>query len=338
MEEIIHPLKIGSLVLKSNIIQAPLASYSSRSYRHLCAMYGSPVGISEMVSAEGLLREGEKTLKLIKPADTEKTSDCCKSDRTDDVKIPYAVQLFGSIPESFKKAVNVLLKHINTPLIDINAACPVQKVIRNGCGGALMEKPLLIKEIVKCVKSESGANVSVKIRLGKDEYNINYLECAEAAFEGGADMISIHARTVKDLYGGSADYNHPKNLKAHFKEKIILTSGDIFSYQKAKEVIEFTLTDGVLAARGAIGNPFIFSDDGNVNDKDYISALKTHIALHVMYNDTPLKDLRKFIPYYFKHLKNSKNVKDAKTTICCSASSYNDFINAINRIILPETP
>ena len=80
-------------------------------------------------------------------------------------------------------------------------------------------------------------------------------------------------------------------------------------------MINLTGTDGVLAARGAIGNPFIFSDDENVKDADYISALKTHLRLNVMYGDTPLRDLRKFIPYYFKHLKHSKNIKDVKTTI-----------------------
>ena len=330
MQEAIHSLKIGTLTLKSNIVQAPLASYSSRSYRHLCALYGSPIGISEMVSAEGLLREGEKTLSLIKKAETESDTNSDKENIGD--KIPYAIQLFASIPDSFKKAVRVLSKHLDVPLIDINAACPVQKVLRNGCGGALMNNPSLIKEIVKSIKGESGANVSVKIRLGMDNNNINYLECAEAAFEGGADAVSLHARTVKALYGGSADYSHPKNLKDHFKEKTILTSGDIFSHKIAKEVINLTGTDGVLAARGAIGNPFIFSDDENVKDADYISALKTHLRLHVMYGDTPLRDLRKFIPYYFKHLKHSKNIKDVKTTICCSASSYDDFINAINRI------
>lgn len=337
MSEYIHTLQIGSLLLKSNIIQAPLASYSSRSYRHLSALYGSPLAISEMVSVEGLLREGEKTLSLVKAADTETLSAGVETISQFSPQIPYAVQLFGSSIDSFKKAVCVLLKHINVPLIDINAACPVQKVMKNGCGSSLMRDPKLIKEIVKSVKEESGVNVSVKIRLGLNKSSMNYLECATSAFEGGADMIALHTRTAEDLYRGDANEEHVKILKEHFKDKIILASGDIFSQKKARETIAYTNADGVLAARGAIGNPFIFSNDDNISDSAYIKAFKEHIDLHVKYADTPLRDLRKFAPYYLKHIKNAKNIKDAKTTICSSASSYDDFINALDSITLLDT-
>lgn len=324
MSDAFHPLAIGTLKLTSNIVQAPLASYSDRAYRHLCSLYGSCVAISEMVSVEGLLREGEKTLDLIKRADTELLT---KNDAT-----PFVVQLFGSNANSFENATEVLLKHTTLPLIDINAACPVKKVMKTGSGASLMKSPKLIGEIVKTIKraSDNKVNVSVKLRIGINNSTINFLECAEEIFKNGGDAIALHTRTAEQLYRGKANHEYTKVLKKEFNDKAILASGDIFSREDAKNIIEFTNADGVLAARGAIGNPFIFNTYPTLCNQDYINAFKKHIELHEYYNDSPLKELRKFAPYYLKHMTGK--TKDAQVFICTKANSKQDFFDALNSI------
>ena len=319
----LHPISIGALNLKTNILQAPLASYSDRAYRHLAALYGSPMAISEMVSVEGLLREGEKTLDLIKRADTEQPNN--------PDSIPFTVQLFGSKPESFEKATEVLLTRDTVPLIDINAASPVKNVMKTGSGASLMSSPELIGKIVKTIKdvTEGKVVVTVKLRIGINMSHLNYLQCAEEAFKNGADSIALHTRTSEQLYRGKADHSYTKTLKDEFKDKVIIASGDIFSRDDAKRIIRETGADGVLGARGAIGNPFIFSDN-EYTDDDYINAFIKHVELHEYYNDSPLKELRKFAPYYLKHV--SKNTKEARVFICSKAVTKADFINTLESL------
>lgn len=330
--ESIHPLTIKNITLPSNIIQAPLASYSDRAYRHLCAINGSVLATTEMVSVEGLLREGEKTLSLIKLADTEKAQDL-NENKSD--AIPLSVQLFGSEISSFEKATKVLFKHYIPYVIDINAACPVKKVMKTGSGSSLMKDPKKLGKIVKTVRetTENKCAISVKIRLGLDEASINFLECASECFKNGATFVSMHTRTAASLYSGKANHEYTKILKKEFSDKIILASGDIYSHLDAKRIIEETKADGVLAARGSIGNPFIYNENENEKtDKDYIDAFLKHIELELYYNDTPLKELRKFAPYYLKHLKNSENVKDVRVKICTTATTKEDYINALSLI------
>lgn len=325
MESAFHPLKIRDLTIVSNIIQAPLASYSSRSYRHLCALHSSPLATTEMVSVEGLLREGEKTLSLLSLSDTEKAQNLYENDER---RIPLSIQLFGSNPSSFEKATKVLLKQYIPYVIDVNAACPVKKVTKTGSGASLMEDPKKLGEIVKILKetTEDRVAITVKIRLGKDENRMNYLQCAEECFKNGAALVAMHSRTENALYSGKADHTHTKLLKKTFPEFLIIASGDIYSREEAKVVIETTGVDGVLVARGAIGNPFIFEEsESSRTDRDYINAFLKHLELETYYNDVPLKELRKFAPYYLKHLKHSENVKEARVKICTSATTKEDY-------------
>lgn len=324
VNNVFHNLSIGTLKLKNNIVQAPLASYSDRAYRHLASLYGSSVAISEMVSAEGLLREGEKTLALIKRADTEKQGES--------LSIPFVIQLFGSNENAFKKATEVLLKHIQVPLIDINSACPVKKVMKTGSGASLMKEPKLLGRIVKTIKevTDFKINVSVKLRIGINNNSLNYLKCAEEVFKNGGDAVSLHTRTAEQLYSGRANHEHVRILKKEFKDKTILASGDIFNRDIAKDVLTLTNADGVLAARGAIGNPFIFTPDIVPTNKDYIDAFKKHVELHEYYNDSPLRELRKFTPYYLKHI--TVPTKQARMFICTQATTKDDFFNALSSI------
>lgn len=334
MESAFHPLSIKNLTIASNIIQAPLASYSSRSYRHLCALHSSPLATTEMVSVEGLLREGEKTLSLLKLADTEKAQNLYENDKA---RIPLSVQLFGSEASSFEKAANVLLKQYVPYIIDVNSACPVKKVTKTGSGAALMESPKKLGEIVKVLNetTEGRVAITVKLRLGKDENHMNYLRCAEECFKNGASLVAMHARTEKALYSGKADHCHTKLLKATFPEFLIIASGDICSRHDAENIIECTNADGVLAARGAIGNPFIFDEnEDKYTDSDYINAFLKHLELETYYDDVPLKELRKFAPYYLKHLKHSSNVKEARVGICTTATVKEDYAALLKTITI----
>ncbi|MBL7005947.1 MAG: tRNA dihydrouridine synthase DusB [Spirochaetia bacterium] len=238
-----HPVTIGSIKIDGNLFLAPLAGFTDPAFRFLCVQEGANLTFSEMVSAEGLARKSKKTSEFLVRADNEKR---------------FAVQLFMKDAETAMRGLPALID--NSPdLIDINCGCPVQKVIKTGAGSALLKSPETIYQIVHALRGGTDIPITVKIRSGWDSSSINFLETADAACQGGAAMITIHARTREQGYSGTANLEHIKTLK-HFSSVPVFGSGDLFSPSAALQMITETGVDGVMFARGAIGNPFIFSE------------------------------------------------------------------------------
>ena len=244
-----HGVRIGELELPGNLFLAPVAGYSDAAFRSVCVEQGADLCYTEMVSSEALTRDHPATKELLARAKNEKL---------------YAVQLFGSRPETLAKAA-VLLLPWKPAVIDLNCGCPVPKIVRSGAGSALMRSPETIRDIVSAMRSSlaaAGASripVTVKIRTGWDSESVNYLEAAHAAVEGGAAAVTLHARTRVQGYSGRADWSRIAELASAF-DLPVFGSGDVFRPEDAARMLRETKCAGVMVARGAMGNPFIFRE------------------------------------------------------------------------------
>lgn len=262
-------MRIGNVVLKSDIVFAPIAGFSEVGYRHLCAKYGAGLTYTELVSAKGLIYNNKGTEELL--ATTPEESPC-------------AVQIFGSDPEyMYKAAADERLKKFD--IIDINMGCPVKKVFNNGDGSALMKNPALITEIVQAVKEGAKRPVSVKMRAGVENGKPNAVECAFAAQKGGADAVTVHPRYRDQYYSGVADHSITKEVKDALDIPVI-ANGDIVDKESLLRVKAQTGADGFMLARGALGEPYIFAQ---LDDKQYEYDTKSAILEHI-------DVLRRFMP------------------------------------------
>lgn len=246
--DLYHPVRIGSVCIPGNIFLAPLAGYTDRTFRAICRDFGADFTYSEMVSAEGVARQSEKTDPLMRRAPGEDL---------------FAIQIFMGDVDPVKRCLQRLLTFSPT-VIDINCGCPVPKVVKIGAGSQLMRAPEKLQEIVSYITDNCDIPVSVKFRLGWDQDTLSWERFAAAALEGGASMLTMHARTRAQGYAGTADWSQLHKLKqwtlAHASQIPVFGSGDLFSAEDAKNMLLQTGIDGVMFARGAIGNPFIFRE------------------------------------------------------------------------------
>ena len=240
-------VNIGNISLAHGVMLAPMAGYTDRAMRLVCHEEGCELSVTEMVSAKAVVYEDKKTFSLAKILPDEG---------------PVAIQIFGSEPEIMAEAAARLSRPsigARPVAIDINMGCPVHKIFSNGEGSALMRSPELIERIVGAVKAAVDIPVTAKIRAGIDENSINAVECALAAESGGASMICIHGRTRVQMYGGKADREIIKNVKQSLQIPLF-ANGDITSAADALSMISDTNADGIAIGRGAVGNPFLFSE------------------------------------------------------------------------------
>jgi nifR3 family TIM-barrel protein len=252
-----RPVSIGSLKLSGNLFLAPVAGYSNRAFRSLCVEQGADLAFTELVSAEALYRNpGRYGLAAGTPAPAAVSLVGRAAN-----EFRYAIQLFGAEPESIYRAA-VLLAPLRPDAVDINAGCPVPKVVKNGAGSALMKNPAGLGRVVAAAVRASrehlnGAPVTVKIRSGWDRASLNYAECARAAVEAGAEMVSLHPRTRSQNYGGKSDWSCIADLVGRLPVPVT-GSGDLNTPEDAGRMLRETGCAAVMFARGAMGNPFIF--------------------------------------------------------------------------------
>lgn len=253
-----HPVTIGHLKIPGNLFLAPVAGYSDRAFRSLCRDYGASFTYTEMVSSEALTRGSCKTEELLSRAENEDM---------------YAVQLFGSDADRMADSVRIVIGLTGAECIDINAGCPVPKIVKTGAGSALTRDPERLGVIVKATVSAAAAvgaergggpiPVTVKIRSGWDDASITWKEAARASIEAGAKAVTLHPRTRVQGYEGHSNWEHLAELStlvhAEYPGIPVFGSGDLFTPNAAREMLAQTGCDGVMFARGAMGNPFIFA-------------------------------------------------------------------------------
>ena len=218
-----------------------MAGYTDRITREIALRYGAHLAFTEMVSAEGLVRGGRRSRLMTARAAGESL---------------LAVQLFGRDAEVLGRAATAAAE-AGADLVDLNAGCPVAKVVRKGAGAAMMRDPDLIARSVKAMR-QAGRPVTVKIRVGWDEGEPNWPEVAAAAEEAGAAALAFHPRTREQAYGGRADWS----LIARLVESVsipVIGSGDLEDPESVGRMVDETGCAAVMIARGAVGNPWIFS-------------------------------------------------------------------------------
>ena len=321
-----HPVKIGKLELSGNIFLAPVAGYSDRSFRSICVEHGAAFTYTEMVSAEALVRNNLKTEILMRRAENETA---------------YAVQVFGGEPETVADGAKIILEKTNCECIDINCGCPVPKIIKTGAGSALTRDPERLYNVAKAVVQIAGdIPVTVKIRSGWDENHITWKEAALAALDAGVSAITMHARTRAQGYEGKSDWSKIKELTALAAGKIpIFGSGDLFTPEDAERMLSETGCDGVMFARGAMGNPFIFDKTiqllttGKYDDIPVQKRIETGFReLLNLSNDIGEKpaclEMRKRFCAYSKGMNGGAAIRE-KIVKAQTISDYKELFNSV---------
>lgn len=240
-------LKLGHLALDVPFFQASLSGYSSYAMRALARRFGCPLTLTGVMLAKSMANPRVLRGPQFRPGDDEH---------------PIGAQILGRAPKTMAKAA-VDLKAVGYDLIDLNFACPAPKVLRRGRGGALLNEPDTVIDILKAVREAVDGPVLMKLRAGvnhKSGSQTSFWEIVSRSIECGVDALVIHGRTVTQRYRGKADWNLVANVKRQFPTATILGSGDIFDAQAAMDRLKDTGLDGVVLARGAVGNPWIFRD------------------------------------------------------------------------------
>jgi tRNA-dihydrouridine synthase B len=298
-------LKIGGLELGEGLILAPMAGITDLSFRRIAKSFGADLVTSEMVSAEGLVRNSASTRFLINSHPEEK---------------PLAIQLFGSDPSVMSEAARIVADE-GADLIDLNMGCPVPKVLRQGAGAQLIRQPEKVKQIVEAVRRVVSIPVTVKTRSGWSKSQMNVLEVARAAEDGGADAITIHPRTAKQGFSGKADWY----LIAKVKEAVnmpVIGNGDVTRPAQVEEMRQLTGCNGVMIGRGAMGNPWIFKQATQLARGEEATSPSLRDRLEVMGRHLDLykeslsgrqrpKGIRSRLMWYSKGLRGSARLRAA---------------------------
>ncbi|MBE5835287.1 MAG: tRNA dihydrouridine synthase DusB [Butyrivibrio sp.] len=286
-------LKIGSVELDNNVILGPMAGISDLPFRLLCHEQGAGLVCMEMVSAKAITYKNKNTDKLMDIHPLEH---------------PVSLQLFGSEPDVMAEATRMIADK-PYDILDVNMGCPVPKVVGNGEGSALMKKPELIEEIVKALVSATDRPVTVKIRKGFNDNSINAVECALAAQQGGAAAVAVHGRTREQYYSGKADWS----IIAKVKDAVnipVIGNGDVVDGPSAKALFEETGCDGIMIARTAQGNPWIFREvvsylkgegtPDRPSPQEVYDTVMRHADLQLEYKGEyiGIREMRKHVSWY----------------------------------------
>lgn len=276
----------------------------------------------EMVSAEAVVRGNEKTLNMTEIHPDER---------------PIVQQLFGSDPNTMAQAARIIEEQHHPEGFDINMGCPVYKIVHNFNGAALMKEPKLAAEIIKKVKAAITVPLSIKIRTGWDDPS-ECLEFARVIEDAGADLITIHGRTKMQGYSGESDWNRIAQVKKAVNIPV-LANGDIHTAPLTLRALEQTGADGVLIARGALGNPWVFRQmidllngrqSSPVSLGERIDTIKQHLAFHVeQYGPSSITTFRKHVSWYFRGVDGAKPFKERLHT----ASMQNEMIDILDEVL-----
>jgi nifR3 family TIM-barrel protein len=229
--------------LPSNVFLAPMAGVTDRPFRTIALSLGCGLAFTEMVSAAGLAR-GDRRTRSYLPAPEEAPR--------------VGVQLFGSRPE-FLRDATLIVNDLAVPVVDLNFGCPAKKIVRAGCGAALLREPAKLAAMVEAVCRVSAKPVLVKIRAGWDERNINAVEIARIAQGCGAAAVTVHGRTVRQAFGGKADWRVAQAVAAAVDLPVV-GNGDLTRPEQVEPALREHGCAAAMIGRGACGNPWIFRD------------------------------------------------------------------------------
>jgi tRNA-dihydrouridine synthase B len=287
------------------IILAPLSDVSDWPFRMLNRSHGCKFAYSQMVSARALINNKSKTKELLRTSFWDR---------------PLGVQILADIPQALKDAL-FILRDYKYKTIDLNAGCPTPKVAKKGQGSGLLKDLKLLKELMSTLVEFSDKPATIKIRTGWQKDNLVAVEIAKMAQEAGLAAIFIHGRTREDYYKGKVDYKTIKKVKEAVEIPVI-ASGDILSPELARKMFDETGCDGIMVARGALGNPWIFRQIEyylacgrqvkKPSVKELRQVMKKHLSLSCRFYGEELGVLkfRKHFTWYVKGLRYSRPLRN----------------------------
>ncbi len=308
---------------------APMAGVTDSPFRVLARSFGAALTHTEMISADGLIRQNTNSLRLLYFKEMEK---------------PVGVQLYGSDPEKLASAAKEVEK-LKPALIDLNFACPVKKVTKKNGGAAILRDLRLLERIVSSVVKSVTLPVTLKIRSGWDTESIVALEVAKIAKDCGASALTIHPRTGKSMFKGKANWDIIGEVKSKV-DLTVLGSGDVFTPQDVKEMIDSTGCDGVMVGRGALGNPWIFERsnrylEGNElllepSKKDVVEMALKHLSLSIQDKGEywGIMRMRKHLLWYLKRLPRNQELRRN----ILSTEKFEDLKKAFEFYLLSDAP
>ncbi len=289
--------QINSFLKNNKVMLAPMAGTTDFAYRELVSDIGCGMVFTEMVSAKALVYGDRKTKTLLKFSEKQR---------------PVAVQLFGSDPDFMAQAARIIEQETGPDMIDVNMGCPVPKIVKNGEGSALMLKPQLAAEIVQAMVAAVNLPVSVKMRSGFNQPEINAPQLAQQVAAAGAELVTVHGRTREQYYTGKADW-HTIALVKEAVSIPVVGNGDIFSPEDAGDMLQQTHCDALMIGRGAQGNPWLCSQTekylkGQVYQvptlKEKFTTMRQHLQLAIATKGerTGIREMRRHLSWYVKGL------------------------------------
>jgi tRNA-dihydrouridine synthase B len=289
-------LALGPFQLANPYILAPMAGVSEKPFRVLAFRMGAALCPTELVSAQGLMRINQRTLRYLR--------------HDPNVERPYSLQLFGGEPDAMAKAA-VIGKEWGAQIIDINMGCPVKKVTKSGAGSALLCDPSRAAQIVTMIREATGLPVTAKIRSGWDAQHRNYLEMAQTLEDAGCAALAVHPRTRAQGYSGSADWSVIADLKRHIRKMPIIGNGDVKTVADARRMQETTGCDFVMIGRGALGNPWLFREllgGPPATTEERCRTILEHFHEHIRFvgdDVAAVRSFRKHLAWYAHGLRGA---------------------------------
>lgn len=324
----LKPLTIGSLVLAHNVVLAPLAGITNLPFRLICRRAGASLAFTEMVSVNGLVREGVKTLALLKSSPEDR---------------PLGIQLFGDKPDDLAEAARMVEGY--GELIDINMGCPVRKVVGTGAGSALLQDPRKIAAIVRAVRAATTRPLTIKIRSGWHCGDNVFQEVGRIAEAEGCDAITLHPRSRSLMFSGQADWNHLREMKAALSIPV-LGSGDLFTPEDCLNMLRETGCDGIMIARGSLGAPWIFRQVNELQETgqyrpvttiERADTIERHLQLFIeeMGEAVAVREIKKHVGWYAKGFAGASEIRRTANY----ARSLEDITSLTERMrSIPDDP
>ncbi|RJP70008.1 MAG: tRNA dihydrouridine synthase DusB [Ignavibacteriales bacterium] len=317
-------LKINDIEINNALLLAPMEDVTDISFRNICKEMGADIVYTEFVNCEGLIRSNEKTKKKLRITEKER---------------PVGIQIYGENLDSMVYAAKIAEEE-NPDLIDINAGCWVKKIANRGAGAGLLKDPPYMQKMVKTIVDAVKKPVTVKTRIGWDNESIAILDVAKRMEDVGVKALTVHCRTRQQGHSGEVQYDWIPKIKEIVKIPVIVNGG-IFTAQDVKDVFDRTGADGLMIARGAIANPWLFAEakqllqDGKIT-LEITSEMRVQIALRHLKDSIEVKGERRaileFRKYYSSYLKGLHGVSVVRQDLM-KLTEYNQVEERLNRFL-----